>query len=396
MATISFFMLSEPGHLNGSIKLAKSLEACGHRTCFLGMPDSARLIHREGLEFIPVLESLSQRPSSLGSLITCILYMIMRGEAMQIGIETLLNQAVAAVFKKEEEVPTKQELFGMIDKIRETKPDLFFADYFLLPLAFIVNRIGINSAMLNVTLFESPITFDPLIDSRIDFPSILKMPVVHLCPREFDLPDSELKGYPRYYIEPSIDLSRKQEAFEWSWIKEDRQLLLCSFGSQSRVYSRAKIVIQTVIDAMAANPKWQTVISLGDSLKAEDFSPVPANVLLSNMLPQLEILKKASIMITHGGLNSVKECIFFGVPMIVIPFDLDQPLNALRVVHHGLGLMANPETVSAAQLHSMIERIEKDHSFKNRVDLMKVRFRESEDSGVGVKTVMELLNQSNC
>jgi UDP:flavonoid glycosyltransferase YjiC (YdhE family) len=393
MATISFFMLSEPGHLNGPIKLAKSLKACGHQIYFLGMPDSEGLIHREGFEFIPVLNSLYRRKPKLFSFAGLILYMIGQGEATRVDLQILLDQAIKATFTREEERFARQDISLMIERIRETKSDLFFADYFLLPIAFITSRLGINSALLNVTLFESQVQYHPLIDPGMEFPSILNIPVVYLCPWEFDPPCSAPNDYQRYYIEPSIDLSRRQEEFQWSLVNEALPLLVCSFGSQIRVYSKAKKVIQTVIDAIALKPEWQMILSLGGALSVEEFNPLPSNVKLLNTIPQLEVLERASIMITHGGLNSVKECIFFGVPMIVIPFDIDQPSNALRVVHHGLGLAENPETISVERLHSMIDRIGQDASFKTRVDLMRASFREIENSGIGVKTVNELLNK---
>jgi UDP:flavonoid glycosyltransferase YjiC (YdhE family) len=319
--------------------------------------------------------------------------MIGQEVAARTDLHTMLDQAVRSAYAVEERAIAKRELYDMIERIERTEPDLFFADYFLLPIAFIMSRVGVNSAMLNVTLFESPITFDPMVDPRIDIPSIIKMPVVHLCSREFDLPQSEPKGYPCYYIEPAVDLSRRESVFPWHRLKEGAPLLYCSFGSQNRVYLKAQKAIRTVIDAMSAKPDRQMVIALGPSLNHASFGATPPNVLLANVVPQLEVLKRASAMITHGGINSVRECIFSGVPMIVIPIDLDQPLNALRVVRHGIGLMESPGNLSVDRLCAMIETLENDPSYKSRVEAMRARFMESANSTAGAEIITTLLSR---
>jgi hypothetical protein len=346
-------------------------------------------IRNEGLKFIPIFEILSQRPDDRESLSKFILHMLAERGAESADLQSLLAQAIASTIVKDAQALIKYDLDRMIERVVGANPDLVFVDYFLLPIAFIIRDIGINVAILNPTLIEFPLTED----TSIDFLSILKIPVVHICPKELDFPHRESTGYQRYYIEASVDLSRKQESLLWNREKERRPLLFCSFGSQSRIYAKAQKVVQAAIDAIAAKPEWQMIISLGDPLRAENFSAVPTNVMLLNMVPQLAALQMASMMITHGGLNSIKECIFFGIPMIVIPFDIDQHSNAARVVYHGLGLMENAETISVEQLLSMLERIENDPSFKNRVDLMKSRFREIEISGVGVNTVQALLKR---
>ena len=53
--------------------------------------------------------------------------------------------------------------------------------------------------------------------------------------------------------------------------------------------------------------------------------------------PQLEVLKMADVFVTHGGMNSVSEALFFGTPMVVIPFVSDQPVNAKCVEKLGVG-----------------------------------------------------------
>jgi UDP:flavonoid glycosyltransferase YjiC (YdhE family) len=103
------------------------------------------------------------------------------------------------------------------------------------------------------------------------------------------------------------------------------------------------------------------------------------------------MLEKASIMINHGGLGAVKECIFFGVPMIVFPGKWDQPNHAARVVFHGLGVRGNIHDRSTQQINTLIDVVDKDPKFKSRIDAMSKTFRDIENSGIGIRTVEKLL-----
>lgn len=62
--------------------------------------------------------------------------------------------------------------------------------------------------------------------------------------------------------------------------------------------------------------------------------------------PQISILKKAKLFITHGGMNSICESIYYETPMLVIPFMNDEYLNARMVEKSGMGIMLDSKKVS--------------------------------------------------
>jgi MGT family glycosyltransferase len=182
-----------------------------------------------------------------------------------------------------------------------------------------------------------------------------------------------------HYVEASIDLERKEVEFPFDQLDKDKRLIYCSFGSQTHRYPRLKGFLQTAIDTMWEKRDSQMILSTGSKVDTADFRSVPPNVFVVETAPQLQVLRRASLMITHGGLNSVKECIFYGVPMIVFPVDRDQPLNAARVVYHGLGLRGSTDALNATELLSMINRVDGDPAFKARVEKMGKRFRDMEE-----------------
>lgn len=80
------------------------------------------------------------------------------------------------------------------------------------------------------------------------------------------------------------------------------------------------------------------ILSIGEKLDIRELGEIPANFIVRNMVPQVEVLKYADLFITHGGMNSVHEGLYFAVPLIVIPLTNEQRLVARQVVDNKAGI----------------------------------------------------------
>nr|WP_223873771.1 nucleotide disphospho-sugar-binding domain-containing protein [Streptococcus massiliensis] len=72
----------------------------------------------------------------------------------------------------------------------------------------------------------------------------------------------------------------------------------------------------------------------------------------------------ASLFITHGGMNSVNEAIYYGVPMIVAPMRNDQPRVAQQVADLHLGKYLNKRGLTNQQIQEVAANLFQDHSYK--------------------------------
>ena len=79
------------------------------------------------------------------------------------------------------------------------------------------------------------------------------------------------------------------------------------------------------------------IISAGRKFNPAKLKNVPPNIHIYQTVPQLQVLSIADVFVTHGGMNSISESLVHGVPMVVIPFASDQPVNARCVEKLGLG-----------------------------------------------------------
>ena len=77
------------------------------------------------------------------------------------------------------------------------------------------------------------------------------------------------------------------------------------------------------------------MLSVGRNINSENLGPIPSNTIVVRSAPQIELLKRTALCLTHAGLNTVLESLAHGVPMVAIPIAYTQPGTAARIAHHG-------------------------------------------------------------
>src|SRR5262249_10289441 len=87
--------------------------------------------------------------------------------------------------------------------------------------------------------------------------------------------------------------------------------------------------------------------------------------------PQIELLKRATLCITHAGLNTALESLGQGVPMVAIPIGYDQPGVAARIAHHGVGEFVEVEEVSPDGLRGLVQKVMENPSYGERARFFK-------------------------
>jgi MGT family glycosyltransferase len=119
------------------------------------------------------------------------------------------------------------------------------------------------------------------------------------------------------------------------------------------------------------------VVSVGHQVDMQAVGTVPRNAVLRASVPQLAVLQRAAVFITHGGMNSVLEGLASGVPLLVIPQQPEQLLIGLHAAARGAGVVRREhlagQHVDAATLRRDVEQILGTPRFKAAAaDLQKV------------------------
>jgi zeaxanthin glucosyltransferase len=108
----------------------------------------------------------------------------------------------------------------------------------------------------------------------------------------------------------------------------------------------------------------QLVMGLGKGLLSEELGDLPGNPLVLPYVPQLQLLQRAQPMVTHAGMNSVRECLSHGVSMVAIPISHDRPNIAQRIEWTGTGAMVPLETLTVGRLCDAMKRVLADPSYR--------------------------------
>ena len=149
-------------------------------------------------------------------------------------------------------------------------------------------------------------------------------------------------------------------------------LIVLSFGSFHPVANAIKYFIEGMLNVISRLPQ-RAIIQYAP----EDEIDHPANVKLVKWLPQNDLLghPNTKVFITHGGNNGQHEAIYHGVPVLTIPFGLDQQFNAIQAESKGFGLILERSIINEETFGTALAELIHNNSYVENVkkcsDIMK-------------------------
>ncbi len=168
-------------------------------------------------------------------------------------------------------------------------------------------------------------------------------------------PDSDKLDKSIRFVGPAIEPRADASGFPFDQL-DDRPLVYISLGT---VINQNLDFYRACLRAFGNGP-YQVVMSIGQRTDIAALGEIPANFIVRNHVPQLEILQRAALFITHAGMNSV--------PMVLVPQQAEQNLVAWRAQQLGVGLKLNK--VSLERLREMAGRILKDDTFRQKAAML--------------------------
>ncbi|MGC3790195.1 nucleotide disphospho-sugar-binding domain-containing protein [Priestia aryabhattai] len=131
------------------------------------------------------------------------------------------------------------------------------------------------------------------------------------------------------------------------------------------------------------------ILSVGKHTDISQFKDIPSNFIIRNYVPQLEILEQADVFITHGGMNSTSEGLYFGVPPVVMPVVGDQLIVANRIEELGASLQLSRQELDATTLRNKTEQVLSNASFKEKSLEIGKSLRNSGGYKKAVEAILE-------
>jgi MGT family glycosyltransferase len=186
-----------------------------------------------------------------------------------------------------------------------------------------------------------------------------KLARISQLPREFDFPNDELPPW-FHYTGPFHDgLGRPASDFPWDKVTGE-PLIYASMGT---VQNGAEHVFRTIA-AACSGLGCQLVLSLGDNVSLASIGPLAGNCIAVRYAPQLDVLRRAALCITHAGLNTALESLTAGVPMVAVPITNDQPGVAARIVYTRTGVAIPYRRLNTDRLRRAVRLVLEDSRYR--------------------------------
>ncbi len=198
-------------------------------------------------------------------------------------------------------------------------------------------------------------------------------------------PRAETFDHRYLFVGPCLAPRQEASSFPWNRLRSEQPLLYISLGT---VANNQPEFFKLCFAALGAS-NYQVVLSGGGQFAPDAFAPVPANFLTALYVPQTEMLARAQVFVTHGGMNSVMESLSYGVPMVAIPQQMEQARTAQRLVELGLAIMLAKETVTATELREAIEQVASDATFRQRAQQMQQVMHDAGGAGQAAEAIIQ-------
>ncbi|MEL7034856.1 MAG: glycosyltransferase [Cyanobacteria bacterium J06592_8] len=402
------------GHLNTMFPLGKELQQRGHRVTLFGKLDIEQKVQAAGLEFKAIGESEFPVGSVAKSLT----------ELGKLEGREALSYTVSIVKKNAEvllrDAPKLMKEAGiealLVDQVSPEGGAV--ADFLGIPFVTICSAVVLNREEI-VPPFSTNWNYNPnalgRLRNRLGYQILKRVSkpvtdVINAYRREWKLPaqssandrysqlaqisqqPAELE-FPReklpqwFHFTGPYHSSVGRNVPDFPYEKLTGQPLI--YASLGTVQNRLIGVFQQIAEACVGLDA-QLIISLGGSAKPESLPKLAGSPLVVEYAPQLELLQKASLTITHAGMNTTLECLNNAVPMVAIPIANDQPGVASRIVWAGCGEAVPLKRVDVPRLKTAIEKVLTEDSYKQNA----LRLQNAIKQAGGVQRAVDIIEQA--
>ncbi|MDX1665414.1 MAG: glycosyltransferase, partial [Candidatus Promineifilaceae bacterium] len=370
MAKIIFLSIPGHGHVNPTLAVVRELVRRGDEVIYYNTPEFREKIERSGASFRPYPEpniSAEELGELVGALVNVTLFLLAESERL---------------------------LPFTLDELRREEPDVVVFDSICLwgmQAAHLLRLPSVSSISTFVAEGVSGLLRwrDALHLARYALPALPRLlvrrrrlikrygpevfPYRHLFPcigdenvvytsREFQ-PETDFVDASFHFVGPSLDAAARGPAamsaaddFPWELVGERRPLVYLAQGTV-----HASVAFVGAAYAAFGDHPGQFVLAAGRAAGGATVEQPPANFIVRPFVPQLALLQHVDLFVSHGGMNSINEGLYEGVPLVVVPQQLEQLFNGRRVAALGAGVVIGDRPpygrVRPSELRAAAERV---------------------------------------
>lgn len=136
---------------------------------------------------------------------------------------------------------------------------------------------------------------------------------------------------------------------------------------------------------------YQVIMSVGNLIDMKELGEIPSNISVYEHVDQIAVLQQADVFLSHCGMNSVNESLYYEVPLVTYPQTSEQGGVATRVEMLGAGerlLKANPETI-----RETVEKVLQNVSYKDNAVKISEGFKNCSGAKGAADKIMQVCGQ---
>lgn len=386
-----FFCIPAHGHTNPTLGVVRELISRGHEVWYYSYELMRSKIEETGAKFISCDKYDFERKLSPkdGAKI---------GKDLAFSTEILVNTTLALDD-------------AILEDMRKLKPDCIVADSMAVWGKAIAMKLGIPFVSSTTTfafnkysakimkqspkqlfsmLFSMPKinkNIKRLQDKGYPIKSVLDIiqnddstnTVVYTSP-EFQ-PCSETFSDKYAFVGPSIRPAETE--IEKTWEK----LVYISMGT---VNNDMLSFYKDCISAFAGT-EYQVIISVGNIVRVDELGKIPDNISVYQSVDQIVVLKKADVFVSHCGMNSASESLYFGVPLVMLPQTPEQGGVAERIRQLGAGI--KPEKRDSASILNAVNALLGEKSYAENAAKISEGFRKCSGAKGAADKILSVCNK---
>jgi MGT family glycosyltransferase len=382
MVKIVFSNIPGHGHVNPTLPVVAELVKQGHQVIYYNTEDFRPQIERTGAEFRPY-------PS------------VLTADEITEAVNRSLVHVPVLVLRWSE------TLTGyMMDELQRERPDLVMYDSICLwgmqsarvlklpSISSITTLVleGVKNQVATKQLLHLLRSALPLMPALVStrrrllkrygkdslpknlFPAVGDLNIVYTS-TAFQPPSTFIDERFRF-VGPSIQPTMRTQSFPFEQLTR-KPVIYISLGT---IHNADTNFYQQCYEAFADFPG-QFILSAGKTTDLSSLPPAPANFIVRGSVPQLEVLQHVDLFITHGGINSVQEGLYYGVPLVIIPRQLEQAINGRQVVTQRAGIMLGSHPpygrTKADELRAAVDTVLSNSSYREAAKRIGQSFRNA-------------------
>ena len=380
----SILMVNLPfaGHTNPTLGLARVLTDMGHRVTYIHSPAWREAVENTGAHFVPY-DDYPLFPRPFQDRMRCWRAAYRTVLRIGAGYDCLLYEMLFVSGK------ALADRLGIV-------PIRIFSTFAL--NEHVLEDFGRNGGLYLTSIFRFP-RLRALISApmsrrygwrfrELEAEIVRNSPALNITytPRSFQVYAGDFPQSRYAFVGASID-GRRHEPCELP--EGGGPLVYISLGTE---LNKSERFFRRCVEAFGGTGV-RVVMAIGNSVRPENLGPLPPTTMVRSRVPQLEVLSQASLFITHGGMNSVNEALFYGVPMLVVPVGNDQPTVAGRVEELGLGEALEIREATPNVLREAAMRVLSDRECHARLSEFRQETRSAGGNTKAAKLIIEQLNR---